>query len=81
MTLSTRAGVVTFIAVALAVLAGLMAVRAFANGNIVYCDNCRLPSDGAPASSNVYRDFYYNELTRLTQSVPICRSTTTTAAR
>lgn len=62
MKLSTRAKIITLIVSLLAVVAGVVAVRAFANGSVTYCYNCYLGEGGTPAQSSVMKDFYYNDM-------------------
>jgi hypothetical protein len=60
MKLSVRTIVVTLTVCCLAILAGVVAEQALANGSTEYCDHCTLPSSGVPAQSTVFKDFYYN---------------------
>jgi hypothetical protein len=61
MKMSRRSILFTLVVCCLAVAAGVMAERAFANGSTVYCADCTLPSSGVPAMSGVFKDFYYND--------------------
>ena len=65
MKISTRSIALILATCCLAVAAGIAAGRALANGNTTYCYQCTLPSDGVPAKSNVFKDFYYNEFSSL----------------
>lgn len=59
--LSTRAIALALTASCLAVLAGIMAARAFA-GNEIYCNSCVLGSGGTPAQSSVRSNYSQNTM-------------------
>lgn len=60
--MSTRATAIFLFTFCLAVAAGVVAAPALANGTTYYCYPCALSSDGVPAESAVYKDFYYNDM-------------------
>jgi len=66
MTLSRRTIIAAVTVCCLAVVAGVAAEHALANGGTVYCDGCTLSSDGVPAQSAVFKDFYYNDMSTST---------------
>lgn len=43
----------------LAIVAGVLAVRAFAWGQDTYCDGCTLPASGVPAVSAAHHPSFY----------------------
>lgn len=60
---SARAVLLVATVVCLAVLAGVLAGRAFAEGIDTYCNDCFLPSSGVPAVSQAqHYTFEWNEL-------------------
>lgn len=65
MKISTRSFVIVLGVCCLTVGAGVSAKRALANGSTYYCYQCTLPSNGVPAQSNVFKNFYYNEFESL----------------
>ncbi len=56
---STRVGVLVLGACCLAVLAGVLAARAFASGTDYYCQGCTLSSSGVPAVSQAHHPSFF----------------------
>jgi uncharacterized protein YxeA len=61
MTRATRAVILVLAVCLLAILAGVLAVRAFAEGTDNYCYPCLLQTDGVPAVSQAHHSSFYSD--------------------